>query len=65
VRDEDGVPVALNSFHSTAKGEVVRIVGGRAPHKEGSTGRIYFKDVECRDGEFFPSVCNCHWEPIP
>lgn len=39
------------------RGRVDTIVGGRAPHKPGSTGRVW-----CADGaEFFPGVFGMQW----
>lgn len=37
-----------------------RIDGGKAPHKAGSTGRVWTDK-----GEFFPSVVDCKWVRIP
>lgn len=37
------------------------VTGGMAPHKEGSSGRIYLKDAEGFDHGYFPSVVGCRW----
>ena len=37
-----------------------RIDGGRAPHKPGSTGKVWTDK-----GEFFPGVVNAVWLRIP
>lgn len=61
VRDADGSPVMRNVWMKSSRGEEYQITGGRAPHKEGSTGRVF-----CGlNREFFPSVFDCHWEPLP
>jgi hypothetical protein len=42
------------------------ISGGRAPHKPGSTGRVWVQDK--RNGserEFFPGVVDAQWMPAP
>ena len=39
------------------RGDTHRIVGGSAPHKPSSTGRIRTGE----DREFYPSVVGCAW----
>jgi hypothetical protein len=42
---------------ATFRGEVHTITDGRAPHKPGSTGRVYTADGR----EYFPSVFDMQW----
>lgn len=53
-----GTPVDRYSVHRDFRGEQHQVIGGRAPHKPGSTGR-----VETEIGVFFPSVLNMEWIP--
>jgi len=41
--------------------EKVVLVGGTAPYKPGSTGRVIVKDERGRAHEYFPSVINAAW----
>lgn len=53
-------PVRKNTKAYDFRGNVDTIVGGRAPHKPSSTGR-----VQCADGaEFYPSVYGMQWVNI-
>lgn len=54
--DETGQPVALGDKLATSKGDIHTITGGTAPHKPGSTGRIYTEGAE-----YFPGVFGCTW----
>ena len=42
---------------ATFRGEVHTITDGRAPHKPGSTGRVYTAD----GNEYYPSVFDMKW----
>jgi hypothetical protein len=45
-------------------GEKIRgytVTGGRPPHKEGSSGRVWVTNEEGGTGEFFPHVLELHW----
>lgn len=55
-----GQPVTRGQTLRDFRGEHAAIVGGRAPHKPGSTGRIYTEHGH----ELFPGVFGCTWEPI-
>lgn len=50
-------PVRKNAKAATFRGETYTIVGGRAPHHSGSTGRVYTAEGR----EFFPSVFDMKW----
>lgn len=46
--------------------KTLRCEGGKPPHKAGSTGRIWMREVgEPRydHNEWFPNVCDMHWMP--
>jgi hypothetical protein len=57
-------PVAANTEHNDFRGDVVTLLGGRAPHKSGSTGRVWVKLPNGITGEFFPSVIDLVWVPL-
>ncbi len=49
----------------TLDDQPVRITGGRAPHKPGSTGRAYVTyTVMGAEREFFPGVIDAQWMPL-
>lgn len=53
-------PVRKNTEAYDFRGNVDTIVGGRAPHKPSSTGRVWTADGR----EYFPSVFGMHWVNI-
>lgn len=56
---QTGVPVEVNAVYSNRHGDQVIIRGGRAPHKPGSTGRVFTRPIHGAsnfDNEYFPSV---------
>ena len=55
--DMDNNPVSVGDQYTDFRGATHVIEGGKPPHKDGSTGRIW-----TNVGEFFPGVCNLHWE---
>lgn len=64
VHAEDGDPVGEGEVATSFRGERMVVVGGRPPHKAGSTGRIYVKepgDEGAGVAEFFPGVCEMKW----
>jgi len=53
-------PVLKNTKAADFRGHVDTIVGGRAPHKPSSTGRVWTADGR----EYFPSVFDMKWVNI-
>lgn len=51
-----GKPVRKGDQHYNFRGELRTITGAQAPHKAGSTGRVYTDQ-----GAFFPSVLDLEW----
>ena len=49
--------VRKNAKAATFRGETCTIVDGRAPHKPGSTGRVYTADGR----EYYPGVFDMKW----
>ncbi len=65
--DENGDMVSRGQVVTTFRGESVVVTGGKAPHKPGSTGKVYVRfEAEKRvgGGEFFPSVIGARWVPV-
>lgn len=62
---EDGRPVCVGD-EVTIHDEEFRVVQARAPHKEGSTGRVYVEPADGSDGhyEYFPSVIGARWVEV-
>jgi len=56
IHDATGKPVAHGDTLKTFRGDEHAIRGGAAPHKPGSTGKIY-----TGSSEYFPSVFGCTW----
>ena len=52
----NGQPVAAGDLLEDFRGNTSRIIGGQAPHKPASTGKIYTSA-----GNYYPSVFNCQW----
>lgn len=40
------------------------VLGGKAPHKRGSTGRVFVHVEGAGDTEFFPAVVGAQWVPL-
>lgn len=55
-----GVPVKMHE-RVNPHGTEVMIVGGRAPHRQGATGRVFIDNGEGGFNEFYPTVVNCEW----
>jgi len=55
----DGSPVNHGDTVADFRGNAMTITGGRAPHHEASTGRVYTDG-----GEYFPGVANLAWRPV-
>ena len=53
-----GQPVAENDLIDDFRGKSARIIGGEAPHKPASSGKIY-----TNHGHYYPSVFGCEWTP--
>lgn len=55
----------VHSFRDDEKDIAWTVTGGRAPHKAGSTGRVYVRRVgETGDEQFFPSVFGLAWARV-
>ena len=50
-------PVLKGTKAADFRGHVDTIIGGRAPHHSGSTGRVYTADGR----EYYPSVFDMKW----
>lgn len=47
-------------------GERYQLLGGTAPHKSSSTGRIYVENLSNgMKAEYFPSVLDLEWQDAP
>ena len=58
-------PIALGAkmdIGRDGKKEMVKVVGGSAPHKPESTGRVYVKGKW--EAQYFPSVINAQWRRV-
>ena len=56
-----GMPVPVGEILRTPDGDEYELLGGRPPHDPSSTGRVYVRDEEDWEREFFPSVFDCEW----
>ena len=66
VDDPSQMPVAIGEEVCSQDGHgmttAYKLEGGRAPHKPGSTGRIWVRESpEHHQCEYFPNVCNLAW----
>lgn len=59
--DEAGHELCCGETVTTFRGERLKLVSGRAPHKAGSTGRVMVKWPDGESKEFFPSVIRARW----
>lgn len=60
--DEANRPVELGEKFTLRDGTEYELVDARAPHKLGSTGRVYVAENSDRyTREYFPSVIGCRW----
>ena len=57
VNEVTGCAVQAGDVLEDFRGDPVTVTGGKAPHKPGSTGKVWTAD----GGEFYPSVVNCAW----
>lgn len=59
---KDGRPVQYGERVVDFRGDLDRIVGGRPPHRPGTTGHIYTRmpDV-AQASEFYPGVFDLEW----
>jgi len=69
VHKETGKEVYEGEIMADSWGEMVRITGWEKPHKPSSTGRIYCRDVDGGENQFFdrelfPSVFGCEWREV-
>lgn len=70
LRDSSGAPIAKEDEIEDFRGELHPIVGGRAPQRSNSTGRVWVRRVVLegerwveRTYEYFPSVFDLRWVP--
>ena len=58
--------VKMGEVVTTGKGELVTVIGGKAPHTPASTGRIWVRGANGTVGqsEFFPNVCGMKWRNL-
>lgn len=56
VHEASGKPVEVGEQVKDFRGDVDTIEGGDAPHRPGSTGRVY-----TNGGSFYPSVFDLRW----
>lgn len=62
---QTGMPVEVNAVYGNRHGDQVIIRGGRAPHKPGSTGRVFTRPIHGSpefDYEYYPGVFELAWE---
>lgn len=60
LRNEAGEPVSIgSSVRAHRRDEYEKVVGGMAPHKPESTGRVYVSH-----GQYFPGVYDLEWVPL-
>lgn len=55
----------VGETYTTKDGAKMLLVSGTPPHKPGSTGRVYVKEINSpfrfNDREFFPNVISMKW----
>lgn len=62
VDDATFTPINEGDVRTMRDGAQHTVTGGRAPHKPGSTGRVYTSAVgETWHGEYFPAVVGATW----
>ena len=54
--DTNNTPVSIGATITSFRGETATLKGGKPPHHEGSTGRVWVDG-----GEYFPGVFNLKW----
>lgn len=66
--DEDThLPIHEGDVRASFRGDLYRVMGGRAPHKESSTGKVWCRDPLAKRGddssssEFYPGVIKARW----
>lgn len=64
MREDGGQAVELDETVVDFRGEDATVQGGRAPHKPGSTGRVYVDEGNMYEGEYFPGVYGLIWRPV-
>lgn len=62
INPQNGTRVALGELF-LLNGKTFKIEGGRAPHKQGSTGRIWVREIgdDMHQQEVFPHVHDLRW----
>lgn len=65
VHKDSGEPVVHGSIHTSSKGERYKVLGGAAPHKSSSTGRVFTRALlGGYSGTFFPGILGMVWRPV-
>ena len=65
VHIKTGEPVAVGAAANLRNEPGWTISGGRAPHKPGSTGRVWVQDPRTSaEREYFPGVVDAQWMPL-
>ena len=66
---DTGEPVQVGDIRTSGNGERFVVTGGRAPHKDSSSGRVYVRAVDdpisAGEREYFPNVVGAHWSVMP
>lgn len=64
IREKTGVPVQVGEVVHSFRGEAAIVTGWEVPQHEGSTGRVYVKEMKengfCMG--YYPSVYDLKWE---
>jgi hypothetical protein len=60
VHTPTGTTVSKGTVLANFRGEEHTIMGGRSPHKPGSTGAVWLAGGM----EFYPTVFECEWQPV-
>jgi hypothetical protein len=63
VHESMNEPVKIDEVVKSFRGEPYRVIGGRAPHKSSSQGKVWYGDPQDEQigGEFYPSVLGLQW----
>jgi hypothetical protein len=54
-------PVQTGEVVNLRDGDIATVTGGRAPHTEASSGRIYVRYANGVTSEYFPNVVGAKW----
>ena len=62
--DNKGRDLIPGAWYKVHNGGMVTPIGGTAPHKSSSTGRVEVADEKQNSREYFPGVINAEWVPV-